>query len=152
GVALCWHAFVDDPGREIGVAKLVHIGEPPELGDLVQPEAPEMPMAQAQDVNIVIPFVGKDGNDDTDNDYTDGADYDWGNEYIVPDFDQRVMFTTPGFTLTAVHLDTQGFDAKLSARSLSSTDGSSVGTFTVHLDYVNWHGKDNLPVTATLYW
>ena len=70
GVALCWHTFVDDAGRDLGIAKLVHIGQPPELGDLVQPDAPQIPTAQPQDVNISIPFVGMD-TDDTDNAYTE---------------------------------------------------------------------------------
>jgi hypothetical protein len=151
GVSLCWHTFVDDPGRDLGVAKLVHIGEPPELADLVQPDAPEIPTAKTQDANINIPFVGIN-TDDTDNDYTDGWDYDWGDEQILADFEQRIMFTTPGFTLIAVDLDPQGFDAKLSVRDLQSADGSSSGTFTIHLDYVKWNGKDSIPVKALLHW
>jgi hypothetical protein len=151
GVALCWHTFVDDPGRDLGIAKLVHIGEPPELSDLVQPAAPEMPTAKTQDANINIPFVGIN-TDDNDNDYTDGWDYDWGDEEILADFEQRIIFPNPGFTLFAVDLDPQGFDAKLSVRDLQSADGSSTGTFTIHLDYVKWNGKDSIPVKALLHW
>ncbi|MGI5951069.1 MAG: hypothetical protein ACOX61_04385, partial [Brooklawnia sp.] len=69
GVALCWHTFVDDPGRDMGLARLVHIGQPPELSDLVQPEAPQIPTSQPQEVAITIPFVGID-TDDVDNAYT----------------------------------------------------------------------------------
>jgi hypothetical protein len=155
GVALCWHTFVDDAGRDLGVSKLVHIGQPPELGDLVQPDAPEMPTAKSQDANISIPFVGLN-TDDTDNAYTDGVETEVGlidiTEKIQADFDQRVMYTMPGYTLTAVDLDPQGIDALLSVRNLHSTDGSSSGTFTVHLNYVNWSGQNNIPVKATLHW
>jgi hypothetical protein len=155
GVSLCWHTFVDDPGHDLGVAKLVHIGKPPELGDLVQPDAPEMPTAKTQDANINIPFV-QIGNADNDGTYADGTQIDPGflqsPDYILADFDQRVTFSTPGFTLTAVDLDPQGADAKLSVRNLQSADGSSAGTFTIHLDYVSWNKQPSIPVKATLHW
>ncbi len=155
GVSLCWHTFVDDPGRELGIAKLVHIGQPPELGDLVQPDAPEMPSAKTQDANINIPFVAQNGADN-DSAYQDGKETDPGflesPDYILADFNQRVTFSTPGFILTAVDLDPQGADAKLSVRNLASADGSSAGTFTIHLDYVNWNNQNNIPIKATLHW
>jgi hypothetical protein len=155
GVSLCWHTFVDDAARDLGVAKLVHIGQPPELSDLVQPDAPEIPSAKTQDVSIAIPFVGIN-TDDTDNQYTDGKETDssWYDvtEYIQADFDQRVTFSTPGFTLAAVDLDPQGSDARLSVKNLQSSDGSSSGTFTVHLDYVNWNKQNQIPTKVTLHW
>lgn len=155
GTQLCWTTFVDDPGRELGIAQLVHIAKAAELGDLPQPDAPEMPKAVAQDVNINIPFVGVD-TDDTDNAYTDGSETEVGflddTEHIVADFLQNVVFTQPGYTLQKVDVDAQGADAKLSVRGIASDDGSSTGSFTIHLDYVNWHGQSNIPVKATLLW
>jgi hypothetical protein len=71
GVSLCWHTFVDDPGHDLGLAKLVHIGKPPELGDLVQPDAPEMPSAKTQDA----PFVGI-GDAYNDSAYENGTEID----------------------------------------------------------------------------
>lgn len=154
GVALCWHTFVDDAGRDLGVAKLVHIGQPPELGDLIQPDAPQNPTSQAQNVNITIPFVGLD-TDDTDNAYTNGTETESAldfDEHIQFEFEQRALFSTPEFTLAAVDVEPQGVDARLSVQKLKSEEGSSVGTFTIHLDYVNWGGKDQIPVKMTLHW
>ena len=156
GVSLCWHTFVDDPARDLGIAKLVHIGQPPELGDLVQPDAPELPTAQIQEVSIAIPFVGF-GTDDTDNAYRDGEEADIAPafdavEYIKADFVQRVTFTTPGFTLKAVDVDPQGMNATLSVRDLQSDAGTSAGTFTIHLDYVDWAGKNQIPTKQWLHW
>ena len=31
GTFLCWQTFVDDPGRELGLAKLIHVATPPDL-------------------------------------------------------------------------------------------------------------------------
>ena len=155
GVAMCWQNFVDDPGRDLGISKLVHIGKPPELSDLVQPDALSVPTSQAQEVSISIPFVGID-TDDTDNAYTDGTETESGifdsEEHIQADFDQRVNFATPGFTLTAVDLDPQGSDAKLSVKNLQSPSGSSSGNFTIHIDYVSWNGQNQIPTKMTLHW
>ena len=155
GVSMCWQTFVDDPGHDLGISKFVHIGKPPELSDLVQPDAPSIPTSQAQEVSISIPFVGID-TDDTDNAYTSGTETEVGifddEEHIQADFDQRVSFATPGFTLSAVDLDPQGSDAKLSVRNLQSALGSSSGSFTIHLDYVNWNGQNQIPTKVTLHW
>jgi hypothetical protein len=155
GVQLCWHTFVDDAGRDLGLGQMVHMAEPPELADLVQPDQPEIPTPKSVSVDINIPFVGID-TDDTDNAYTDGTETEVGlfdsTEHIQPNFPQEVSFETPNFTLTGVVLDSQGNDAKVSARNIQSVDGSSKGAFTVHLDYVNWHNQSNLAIKATLTW
>jgi hypothetical protein len=155
GVQLCWHTFVDDPARALGVGELVHIGEPPELADLVHPDQPVMPAAQNEELTVEIPFVGLD-TDDTDNAYTDGRETEVGfldsTEHIEPNFPRKVTFANPGYTLMAVTIDPQGSDAKVSARDLASAEGSSAGSFTAHLDYVNWHGRDQITVKATLTW
>lgn len=155
GTQLCWITFVDDPARELGIAKLVHIAKPTELGDLPQPEAPEMPKIISQEVNISIPFVGIDTGD-YNNAYTDGTETEVGfnddEEHIEADFPQSVTFTQPKYTLQKVDLDAQGADAKLSARDQTFPVGSSTGSFTIHLDYVNWQGQSSIPVKATLLW
>ena len=155
GVQLCWHTFVDDAGRDLGLGQMVHMAEPPELADLVQPDQPEIPTPKSVSVDINIPFVGID-TDDTDNAYTDGTETEVGlfdsTEHIQPDFPQEVSFETPNFTLTGVVLDSQGNDAKVWARNVQSVDGISKGIFTVHLDYVNWHNQSNLAINATLTW
>lgn len=155
GVQLCWHTFVDDAGRDLGLGQLVHMAEPPEMADLVQPDQPEIPTTKSVDVSINIPFVGID-TDDTDNAYTDGSETEVGfldsTEHIQPDFPQEVTFATPNYTLAGVVLDSQGSDAKVSVRNLASADGSSKGIFTVHLDYIHWHDQSNINIKATLTW
>lgn len=156
GVSLCWNTFVDDAGRDVGISKLVHIGQPPDLSDLVQPEAPVIPTAVAQELSLAIPFVGID-TDDTGNQYTDGHETDSSGifdleEHIQADFAQHVTYTQPGYKLTSVDLDPQGSDALLSVANLSSADASSAATFTIHLNYVNWNGQNQIHVKAMLRW
>ena len=155
GVQLCWHTFVDDPGRDLGIARLVHIAQPAELTDLPQPDQPPMPQVFAQEVNINIPFVGVD-TDDRDIAYTDGAETEVGiadsQEHIVADFAQSFTCSQPKYTLARVTLDSQGTDALISVRDLASAAGSSTGSFTVHLDYVHFHDQANINVKAALVW
>ena len=155
GVQLCWHTFVDDPGKALGVGQFVHMGEPPEMADLVHPDQPVAPGPQSEEFSFVIPFVGLD-TDDTDNAYTDGSETEVGiadsTEHIEPNFPQKVSFKSPGYTLADVTITTMGDDAKISARDIASTEGSSAGSFTAHLDYVNWHGRDVVNAKATLVW
>ena len=155
GVQLCWHTFVDDPGKALGVGTFVHLGEPPEMADLVHPDQPVAPGVQREDVSITIPFVGLD-TDDTDNAYTDGSETEVGfldsTEHIESNFPQKATFKSPGYTLTDVVISTKGDDAKISVRDLDSEEGSSVGSFTAHLDYVHWHDRDVVNANAALTW
>ncbi len=54
GVQLCWHTFVDDPGRELGIAKLVHIASPEDLHGVQEPDAPVMPESEIRDKPISV--------------------------------------------------------------------------------------------------
>lgn len=156
GVQMCWHTFVDDPGRELGIAKLVHLGDPPEMSGVVVPEAPSAPVSELQELNLSIPFEGID-TDDNDMAYTDGSETEVGavfdeTEHIRADFPQSATFSKPNYTLKSVSLEAVGMDARVSARNPVSAEGSSKGTFDVHLDYVNWGGRDQFTVKATLAW
>src|SRR5688572_27570495 len=57
GTYLCRQTFVDDPGRNLGVAKLVHIAKDPELGAIAPPESIPPSGMHATQVAIDIPFV-----------------------------------------------------------------------------------------------
>jgi hypothetical protein len=75
-----------------------------------------------------------------------------GTEHIESNFPQKVTFKSPGYTLASVTITTMGDDAKISARDITSAEGSSTGTFTAHLDYVHWHDRDVVNAKATLVW
>src|SRR5215510_2982103 len=38
GTFLCWQTYVDEPGKQLGIAKLLHIAEPPDLQRFQDPE------------------------------------------------------------------------------------------------------------------
>jgi hypothetical protein len=49
GIQLCWQAYVDLPGDELGLAKLVHIAAPADLQGVKEPDAPVMPEREIRD-------------------------------------------------------------------------------------------------------
>jgi hypothetical protein len=158
GLQLCWHTFVDDPGGALGIAKLVHIGEKPEMADVVHPDAPAQPGVQNEEMTIPIPFVGLD-TDDKDNAYTNGSETEVGiideTEHIKWQFPFKATpYKSPGYTLTAVAVEAIGFDAHVStpADKIKSDAGSSQGEFQIDVNYVNWNDNDHFQVKAVLTW
>jgi hypothetical protein len=156
GVQMCWHTFVDDPGRELGIAKLVHMGEKPDMSNVVQPDAPPDPTIELDEASFPIPFVGTNTSDN-EQAYTDGTETeveDIGDrtENIEWQFPQSVTFKKPGYTLTDVRLEAVGADAQLDHVGLTSADGSSRGSFTARVRYVNWNETSQFTVRAFLTW
>ena len=43
GLHLCWQSYVDTPGDQLGIGKLVHIAAPADLQGVKEPDAPVMP-------------------------------------------------------------------------------------------------------------
>ncbi|SFL94333.1 hypothetical protein [Nitrosomonas communis] len=156
GTYLCWQTYVDEPGAELGIANLVHVAKSPETDNIPNPEqiVPKKPFIEK--VNIQIPFIPvNESTSDNDQGYTHGAEYSNYDEYIEYEFLQKVICKEAEYYLADVVLQPQGADAKLSVRDFDPTNpdkSSNKGTFTVHLDYVHFHGQNTINIEATLYW
>ncbi|MEI9939261.1 MAG: hypothetical protein WDO69_18730 [Pseudomonadota bacterium] len=157
GSYLCWQTYVDDPGSQLGLAKLVHIGAPPDLSKIPQPQLVVPPPALTEPLSLTIPFINAD-DASNDDDFDNGAETSLGIadgvDHIVADIPQGpVRCSQAGFRLTGVTIDVQGADAKMSVDSGSIADDGSGGyTFVVHLDHVNFQSQNSIPVQATLNW
>ena len=113
---LCWQTYVDDPGKELGLSKLIHIAKPPELDSIPHPE--EIPLLQPikEEKMVTIPFISIDdtGADNEGEVYKDGIevnDTEWGGslEKIQADFKQEFICPKANYILTNVEFDPQGF-------------------------------------------
>lgn len=62
GVQLCWQAYVDDPGAELGLAHLVHIATPEDLLATPTPEGPVMPEPVLRAEPVSIPLKWRSGD------------------------------------------------------------------------------------------
>ena len=102
GTFLCWQTYVDDPGRELGLAKLIHIAKPADLDAIPHPQ--EIPLLEPirEEKIVTIPFISIEGTD-ADNEgevYQDGVEVDdsewFGNlEKIQSDFKMEFVARAP---------------------------------------------------------
>jgi hypothetical protein len=159
GTYLCWQTYVDDPGKDLGIAKLIHIAKTPDLEGIPHPE--EIPMFQdfaEQNRIISIPFISVDDTD-ADNEgevYVNGGEVDDSEflgsyEKIQYKFDFDFVCPRANYELKNVEFDAQGKPVKI---SMDGPAENSAGKSTIHinLDSVDFQGKNSIDVSLTLYW
>lgn len=158
GTFLCWQTYVDDPGRELGIAKLVHIAKSPELGGIPHPE--EIPLLQpfSDERMVNIPFISIDDTD-ADNEgevYVDGVEADnseWRGtlEKIQSDFAQEFVCPKSDYLLTNVEFDPQGKPVSVSHTGPITNDRGKA-SFVLHLHSADFQGQNSLQVKLVLHW
>lgn len=159
GSFLSWQSYVDDPGRELGIAQLVHVAKPASFDSIPDPDLPARhePFAET-DKALTIPFIPVGGGADNRGEvYRHGVEEDQdefggSTERIQADFPQTVICAKPNHRLVAVEL--RPTDAvQLSVHDLVNVSGAeSKATFRVHLDLVTFDGKPQLNVPMALHW
>lgn len=161
GTYLCWQTFVDDPGRDLGVAKLVHIAKDPELGAIPPPESVPEPGMHATQVTIDIPFVpateDTEPDEDMDEAYRDGVEVNTDTNEGDP---ERVKWQFGGFQSVCdlagyrfkdVEFDYGGQDVRLDITDVDATTPSRVG-FGIQVRHINFRNNPNVRVIAKVNW
>jgi hypothetical protein len=154
GTFLCWQTYVDDPGRDLGLAKLIHIAKPADLDGIPHPE--EIPAMQPfqEEKMVTIPFISVAGGADNEGEvYVDGVEADdseWFGELekIQADFAQQFVCPKANHMLTHVEFDPLGRPVSASHRGTLPSDGS----FTLHLDSADFQGQNSIQVKLILHW
>lgn len=158
GTFLCWQTYVDDPGKELGLAKLIHIAKSPDLEAIPHPE--EIPMFQSfqEEKMATIPFISVDGTnaDNEDEVYEDGVEVDnsewFGSlEKIKADFVQEFVCPKSDYELTSVEFDPQGKPVSVSRKDAISNAGNKA-SFTLHLDSADFQGQNSIQIKLILHW
>lgn len=160
GTFLCWQCYVDDPGRDLGLAKLVHIAKPAELDSIPHPEELQLLQPFTEDKAVTIPFVSSDGTD-ADNEgeqYDQGVEVDrddflWINgdtEKIQWIFAQTAHAPKVDYELTSVSCNVGNASATISITDLVPNGDSA--TYNLRLEHVDFKGQPSIEVTVTLYW
>ena len=157
GTFLCWQCYVDDPGRDLGLAKLVHIAKPAELDAIPHPEELALLQPFSEEKTVTIPFESVDdtGADNEGEAYRDGIEVDqdeWHGteEHIKADFLQTYYAPKPDYILADVGFNANGNTVELSRGEISQPAGAA--SFNLHLKYADFRGKPNMEVTLILYW
>ncbi|PYM13447.1 MAG: hypothetical protein DMD81_21045, partial [Candidatus Rokuibacteriota bacterium] len=159
GTYLCWQTYVDDPGTQLGLGMLVHVGAPPDLAEIPAPELVVPPPPMTEEITVTIPFLNADNasNDDT---FEKGAETSLGTadgvNHIIWQIKQGpVRCSQPEFRLANVLINTDGQGAVIKVPHASIyEDKNEPGAFyfTTRLDHINFGGKDSIAVKAQLHW
>ncbi|GGC60975.1 hypothetical protein [Chelatococcus reniformis] len=62
GSYLCWQTYIDDPGRELGIADLVHVAQPADLSQVADPVRPP-PVGEYADPPFTVQWTWKSNDD-----------------------------------------------------------------------------------------
>jgi hypothetical protein len=152
---LCWQVFVDDPGRDLGVAKLVHIAEPADLSSLQPPEAPVQLPNKSVEVMIQFAYENAPDSEGSEMDVTfyDGDDREGGwfsnNDKIIWVREYQAEPPAPDYTMDA-HIDFQVNHSSTVAAEVERIDDQ--GKFRIILHQVNFDDKPSIDFKITTYW
>lgn len=157
GTFLCWQTYVDNPGRELGLAKLVHIARPAELDGIPHPE--EIPLLQTfqEERMVTIPFISVENNADNEDEvYEDGVEVDdseWFGELekIKADFAQEFVCPKASYELSNVEFDPQGLPVSVTRTGAIANSGGKA-SFNLHLKSADFQGQNSLQVKLILHW
>ena len=153
GTNLCWQTYVDIPGHDLGLAKLVHIGEPPNLASLPHPQQGAAPQPITKDYTIKLPL--KDGwSDDRDtqlyvehppepggppyNDKGGAISTNFDGDWIHMNYEDNIVEDIPGYKLDQAVFD-NCVDGKLVEPVFYGYKKSS---FNIHLRRVKFDGYE----------
>ncbi len=157
GTYLCWQTFVDDPGKELGLSKLVHIAKSPDLDSIPQPEKIPPLQSFSETKTVTIPFISILNNaDNKDEVYVDGVEKDNSEfladlEKIQADFNQEFVCPQSGFYLSSVEFNPLGQPVFVSSKG-EIVNANAKASFTLHLDSVDFQGKNSLQINLILHW
>ncbi|MGH3679052.1 MAG: hypothetical protein ACRDT2_01815 [Natronosporangium sp.] len=158
GTYLCWQTFVDDPGRQLGVAQLVHLAKQPEVGEVPPPEAIPNPGGTTTEREIDIPFVQTSEDEgDLDESYRDGRevdeDFNEGDvETIQHLFDGYVAVADqPGYRYDTIQWDYRGNDVEIELGQVTEDPVGKI-SFGFKLAHVNFRGNRSMRVVAKIRW
>lgn len=163
GTYLCWQTYVDDPGRDLGLSKLMHIAKSPDLDSLPHPEQIPRLQTSKETRSVTIPFIAtNDEGADRDEVYVNGKESDGNNEGIFgtsgdfetieANFPLNFVAPHPNHELTLVEFDPLGKPVTVSILKGDINNKDGKAEFTLHLDTVNFEGNNSIQINLTLYW
>ncbi len=160
GTYLCWQAFVDEPGKDLGISSLVHIAKPADIGQIQEPEAVPFPESFTAESTISITFRPKTNttvDEDKDETYIDGSEHDTeGTNEGTPESIYHVfgpynfLAGKSGYIHKKIELDGQGAYIRAEPYILENDEGSL--TFNVVVREVNFRGADSIPLKVRITW
>lgn len=162
GTYLCWQTYVDEPGRDLGLANLVHIAKKPDGDSPKAPDELEILQPFKTTAPLVIPYisVGVVNDDDALDEFyvvnpkhndeliEDNGDGDDDDNYRIRRFHHMTMKPDrQGYKLQAVHV--QG-NSNVTLKT-EVTDALK-GNFTVKLNTIHFNDQQSVTTQAEYEW
>lgn len=165
GTYLCWQTYVDDPGKDLGIAKLVHMAKSPDTDNIPHPAEVTVPDLVGSDHPFTIPFITDDGAD-KDEPFNNGREVntEFGEDegdHVTYQFEVRgIIPPKAGLVFDSIQVDTQGQTVQISYldKPWEPRDGNDEPAnippynFRINLDSVNFGGKDKIDVIFKVKW
>ncbi len=160
GTYLCWQTYVDDPGRQLGIAQLVHLAKGPEVGTVPPPEAIPYPTMLETRLDIDIPFVQTSGDrGDLDESYKNGKEAD--HDTNEGDIERIQAYFSPftavagqaGYRYSQLSFDYLGNDVLVEASEIDGgADVDGFYKFGIYLRHINFRGNSPIRIQAVVKW
>ncbi|HEV2816957.1 MAG TPA: hypothetical protein VGW40_07030 [Allosphingosinicella sp.] len=163
GRYLCWETYVDEPGRALGIAQLVHVAKPPDTTP-PPPKGIDRPQSIPTDVPFIIDFEQPSPGATMDMEYRDGATFDQGYQvganYLPVTYTIKADFLLPvrppqaGYELDPnIWFERHDHYVELSTEIVRQVGPASPDAeIKIHLERVNFKGVSPLTLTAKLNW
>ncbi|CAN5614375.1 hypothetical protein BH23ACI1_BH23ACI1_19350 [soil metagenome] len=158
GTYLCWQTYVDDPGRQLGISRLVHIAKDPEVGQIPPPESVTVPEPTESTIEIDIPFVqASSDRGDLDEAYAYGTEVDTDlnegeKERIQYKFGPyEALSPLSGFVYQNARWDYLGNDVRIELDGLDVSVAGKI-SFGIKLAHVNFRGVSPIRVALKVGW
>lgn len=167
GTYLCWQTYVDDPGRDLGIAKLINLATPADIDNIPAAEQVPVPESKVTSHPFTIPFVTWDGAD-KDEPFRNGHEVDTEifedeGDHVQSQFDVTgIVPPSSDYVLDGLdHIDTHGETVEISllSRPWEQVDPATNEpvnkppyNFKINLDLVNFGGKDRIEVAFVFKW
>jgi hypothetical protein len=165
GTYLCWQTYVDDPGKDLGIAKLVHIAKSADLDNIPYPDEIPNPSTETSTHPFTIPFVTSDGAD-KDEPFKNGHEVD--KDFLETEGDHvQSQFEVTGIlppksdlVFDSMQVDTHGESIQISLldQPWETKDANDEPVnkppynFKINLDFVNFGGKDKIDIAFNIKW
>lgn len=151
---LCWQVYVDDAGRDLGLAELVHLAQPPELSGLQRPDAAVGQEPKSVSVNIQYAYENTADSEGHEMDviFHKGDDLEGGannNDKIVWQRKYKAAAPGPGYTMDE-HIDHVISHSSLVAADVVRIDDQ--GNFEISLNEANFDDKPFILFQVTTTW
>ena len=159
GTFLCWQAYIDEPGKDLGLSELVHIAKPDDMESNIQPpEAPSILAPKDEIIRIDFPYeMVVNHGEDLEDDYIQGVEETtgllsptkivWEREYDAVPPGQNYKIAS--VNLTAVERGNPEADSPDVSSNITIIGNNR---FKVSLPLVNFGGSASIRLILKLIW